>query len=187
MSQTADKYKKEAIPALLEKFSYPNVMAVPKIDKVVINTGIGRVVGQKTGEDLRNFLAEVTGNISEIAGQHAVLTEAKQSIAGFKLREGSTNGAKVTLRGPRMNDFLDRLITIVFPRSRDFRGLKTGSVDATGNLTLGLPELIFFPEILPEKIRNPFGIAIIVHTTAKTHKEGLALLRLVGFPFQKDQ
>ena len=136
---------------------------------------------------MRNFLAEVTDNISAIAGQHAVLTKARQSIAGFKLREGTTNGAMVTLRGPRMNDFLDRLIMVVLPRSRDFRGLKTSSVDANGNLTLGLPELIFFPEILPEKIRNSFGIAIIIHTSAKTKEEGIALLRLVGFPMQKDE
>jgi large subunit ribosomal protein L5 len=185
MSQTQSTYKEKGIPSLMEKFAYPNVMAVPKIEKVVLNTGIGKTVGVKTGEDYRKFLEEVENHLSLVGGQKAATTKAKKSIAAFKLREGSVSGMKITLRGQKMYDFLDRFVHVVLPRSRDFRGMNPDSIDGQGNLTIGVKELIFFPEIAPENIRNQFGLEIVITTSAKTKEEGLELLKLVGFPFSK--
>ena len=180
-----ETYEQKAVSALKEKFGYKSRMAVPKIDKVVINTGFGKLIANKTGEDNRKTLEGILGDLSNIAGQHAAVAVAKKSIAGFKLREGVPIGAKVTLRGQRMYDFLERLVKVVLPRSRDFQGISAGSVDKEGNLTIGIKEHIFFPEISPEKIRNMFGLEVSIATTARSKEEGLELFRLLGFPFTK--
>lgn len=180
-----EKYKKEVVREMQKKFAYSSVMAVPRVQKVVLNTGFGKLIAAKTGDDLKKTLEAIVSDVSNIAGQRAMVTRAKHSIAGFKLREGTPVGAKVTLRGRRMYEFLDRLLHVVLPRSRDFRGLATSNVDERGNLTLGIREHIFFPEISPEKVRNNIGLQITVNTTAKTKKEGLELFGLLGFPLKK--
>jgi large subunit ribosomal protein L5 len=182
-----EKYKTEVVPGLQEKIGYKNVMAIPKIEKVVINTGFGRLITSKTGEDYRKTLDGISKDLSSIAGQHVTLTKAKHSIAGFKLREGTPVGAKATLRGKRMYDFLDRLINVVLPRSRDFRGIEFSTVDSQGNLALGIKEHIFFPEISQEKVKDIFGLQVTVATSAHTHEEGLELFRLLGVPFKKEE
>ena len=169
----------------MEKFHYSSSMAAPRLEKVVINTGFGKLLGTKTGDDHQKSMDAIVQDMSELAGQHAALTRAKHSIAGFKTRQGMPVGAKVTLRGPRMYRFLDRLIHVVLPRSRDFRGLPLSNVDKHGNMSLGIREHIFFSEISPEKVRNIFGIQITVTTSAKTREEGLELFRLLGFPLKK--
>jgi len=182
-----EKYNKEVVPALQKKFAYKNIMEVPKIDKVVINTGFGKLITPKTGDDYRKTLDGIVGDLSNIAGQHATLTKAKHSIAGFKVRQGSPIGAKVTLRGSKMYDFLDRLANIVLPRSRDFRGIGLSTVDSYGNLSLGIKEHIFFPEISPENVKDMFGLQVTVATTASNKEEGLELFRLLGFPFKIEE
>jgi len=178
-------YEKKAVPHMKEKFGYKSRMALPRIEKVVINTGFGRLIGTKTGDDHRKTVEAISGDLSQIAGQHATVTRAKHSIAGFKLREGSPVGAKVTLRGKRMYDFLDRLVHVVLPRSRDFRGIDLTTVDQKGNLSLGIKEHIFFPEISPEKVRDIFGLQITVATSARNKKEGVELFRVLGFPLKE--
>ena len=185
MAQTQDTYKKVGIPSLMDKFQYPNIMSVPKIDKCVLNTGIGKTVGQKTGEDGRKFIEEVSNHLSMIGGQKPAQTKAKQSIAGFKLREGTLSGMKITLRGPKMYDFLDRLINVAIPRQRDFRGIKISSIDGMGNLTIGLKEHIIFPEIDYDKVSKVRGMDIVIVTTANTDEEARELLTQIGMPFQK--
>ncbi|MEK7542436.1 MAG: 50S ribosomal protein L5 [Patescibacteria group bacterium] len=185
MESMKTKYKKTVVPAMMEKFNYKTVMAVPRLQKVVLNTGFGRLVAAKTGDDLKKTLEAIVLDISGIAGQHAMVTKAKHSVAGFKLREGAPVGAKVTLRGKRMYEFLDRLIHVVLPRSRDFRGLPVSNLDERGNLTIGIREHIFFPEISVEKVRNSIGLQVTVNTTAKTKEEGLALFQLLGFPLKQ--
>jgi large subunit ribosomal protein L5 len=182
-----EKYNTEVMSDLQEKVGYKNVMAIPRIEKVVINTGFGRLITSKTGEDYRKTLDGITKDLSSITGQHAALTKAKHSIAGFKLREGTPVGAKVTLRGKRMYDFLDRLIHVVLPRSRDFRGIEFSTVDSQGNLSLGVKEHIFFPEISPEKVKDIFGLQVTAATSARTREEGLELFRLLGVPFKKEE
>jgi len=184
MENMKAKYEKTVVPAMREKFGYSSVMAVPKIERVVLNTGFGRLMAAKTGDDGRKTLEGITGDLSSIAGQRATLARAKHSISGFKLREGTPVGAKVTLRGSRMYDFLDRLVHVVLPRSRDFRGLKMSAVDQNGNFAIGIPEHIFFPEISPEKVRDIFGLQVIVVTSAKSKEEGIELFRLLGFPIK---
>ncbi|MBI2577401.1 MAG: 50S ribosomal protein L5 [Candidatus Wildermuthbacteria bacterium] len=184
MEKLQDKYKKEVTKGLMEKFSYPGTMAVPRMTKVVLNTGIGRLVAGKTGDDQKKAIEGVLEDMTVIAGQRAALAAAKKSIAGFKLRQGMPVGVRVTLRGKRMYGFLDNLIHVVLPRSRDFRGLEASSVDKQGNLTIGIKEHVFFPEISPDKVRNPIGLQITVSTTAKTYQEGLELFRRLGFPIK---
>ena len=181
------KYIKEVMPAMQKKFGYSSVMAIPRIEKVVVNTGFGRLLAAKTGEDHRKTLAGITTDMAAVTGQMAILTKAKHSIAGFKLREGTPVGAKVTLRRKRMYDFLDRLVHIMLPRSRDFRGLKSSAIDQSGNLMIGIPEHIFFPEISPEKAKDIFGLQITIVTSAKTREEGVELFRLLGFPVKKEE
>lgn len=179
-----EKYKKEVIPAMKEKFGYRSVMAVPRIEKVVVNTGFGKLLGGKTGDEHRKTMEAILQDVSQICGQRAVITKAKRSISGFKSRKGTPMGAKVTLRGKRMYDFLDRLVHIVFPRSRDFQGLSSSSLDQNGNCTIGIKEHIFFPEISPEKVKDIIGMEITIQTTAKTKEEGLRLFQLLGFPIK---
>lgn len=184
MLRLQEKYKKEIAPALKEKFAYKNVMAVPKIKKVVINTGFGRKVATATSDERKKTEKAVSEEMTLIAGQASVLTKAKKSIAGFKLRQGIPIGAMVTLRGKKMYDFLDKLINIVLPRTRDFRGLSPDSIDGQGNLSIAMKEHIVFPEISPEKTKFIFGLEITVVTTAKNKEHGLELLKLLGFPMK---
>ncbi|MEH0158360.1 50S ribosomal protein L5 [Limibacter armeniacum] len=172
------KYKEEIVPALMERFQYKSVMQVPKLEKITINRGIGDAVADKKLVDIG------VEELSLITGQRAVPTIAKKSIANFKLREGMPIGARVTLRGERMFEFLDRLISIALPRERDFHGIKT-KLDGRGNYTLGLKEQIIFPEISIEKVKKVTGLDITFTTTAPTDEEALELLKLFGMPFKK--
>jgi large subunit ribosomal protein L5 len=171
------RFNEELIPQLLEELGLTNVMQVPRFEKVVINMGVGDAV--KDGRMLEAALADLT----VITGQKPVVTKARKSIAGFKLREGMPIGAKVTLRGDRMWEFLDRLVTLALPRIRDFRGLNPEAFDGRGNYTLGVTEQLIFPEIDYDKVLQVSGMDITVVTTAKTDEEGLALLMALGFPF----
>jgi len=184
MLRLKEKYQKEVIPAMMERFGYTNKMAVPKIEKVIINTGFGRLISGKTGEEQKKIQDAILEDLSLITGQRPILTKAKKSISGFKIRKGMPVGARVTLREKRMGDFLERLIHIALPRSRDFRGIDPKSFDPKGNLTLAIKEHIAFPEISPEKVKNIFGLEITVVTTAKSKEEGMELLRLLGFPIR---
>lgn len=184
MLHLQDKYQKEVIPKMMERFGYKNKMAVPKIEKVIVNTGFGRLVAGKSSEEQKKIWETILNDLSLITGQRPVLTKAKKAISGFKTRIGLPIGAMVTLRGKRMYDFLERLIYIALPRSRDFRGLEEKSIDKGGNLTIGVKEHIAFPEILPERAKNIFGLEITVVTNAKKREEGLELLRLLGFPIK---
>jgi len=185
ITKIKEKYKKEVVSAMKEKFGYKNVMAIPRLKKVVINTGFGRIIGPKTKDEQKKFGEYIINNISQVAGQRPVLTRARKSISSFKLREGNIIGAKVTLRGKKMYDFLERLINIVLPRSRDFTGIPTRNVDKAGNLNMGIKEHIAFPEISPEKSPIILGLEITVVTDAKNREEGLELLKLLDFPFKK--
>ncbi len=184
MLRLPEKYKKEVIPAMKEKFGYTNNMAIPKIEKVVVNTGFGKLIADKTSEEQKKISEAISQDLSLITGQRAVLTRAKKSISSFKIRQGFPVGAQVTLRGKRMFDFLERLINIGLPRSHDFRGIDQKSFDKKGNLTVAVREHISFPEILPEKVKNIFGIEITIATTARKREEGLELLKLIGFPIK---
>ena len=177
MARLKDKYLNEVVPALQEQFKYTNVMAIPKLDKVVINIGLGEAVANPKALDA------APNDLTLITGQKPVVTRAKKSIAGFKLREGMPVGVKVTLRGDRMYEFVDRLVSVALPRVRDFRGVSPKSFDGRGNYSLGLKEQLIFPEIEYDKIDKLRGMEIIFATTAKTDEEGRALLKLLGMPF----
>jgi len=180
MSHTLKQtYEKHAIPALRKEFHIDNVMAVPRILKVVVNTGTGRT--RKEGE----LMKKVERDMGLLTGQKASARIAKKSVSSFKVREGETVGYAVTLRGTRMWDFLQRLISLALPVSKDFRGIETSNVDKAGNLNLGIREHSIFPEIVLENIKDIFGLQVTVVTTAKTHDQGLALFRHLGFPFKK--
>ncbi|MXQ54627.1 50S ribosomal protein L5 [Shimazuella alba] len=174
-----ETYTNEIIPALLSKFEYKSVMQVPKVEKIVINMGVGEAV--QNSKVLDNAVEDLTA----ISGQKPVITRAKKSIAGFKLREGMPIGVKVTLRGERMYDFLDKLINISLPRVRDFRGISPKSFDGRGNYTLGVKEQLIFPEISYDKIDKVRGMDVVIVTTANTDEEAHALLTEMGMPFRK--
>jgi len=184
MLRLKEKYQKEVIPAMQEKFGYKNRMAVPKVEKVIVNTGFGRLAAEKTAEEQKKIQEAILNDLALICGQRPILTLARKSISGFKIRQGMPVGAQVTLRGKRMSDFLERLIHIVLPRSRDFRGIEPRAIDREGNLTIGIREHIAFPEILPEKAKDIFGLEVTVVTNAKSREEGIELLRLLGFPIK---
>lgn len=184
MMNLGEKYKKEVVAKMQEKFGYKNAMAVPKIIKVSVNSGFGRQVAGKTSDEQKKTYEFVVEDLKVICGQKPVLRKAKKSISSFKIREGMVIGSSVTLRGRRMNDFLDRLIHIALPRSRDFRGIDPKSFDIKGNLTIGLKEHIAFPEVSPEKAKNIFGLEITITTNAKKREEGIGLLKLLGFPIK---
>ena len=171
------KYDAEIIKAMTEKFGYKNVMEIPRLDKIVLNMGVGEATQDK------KKVEQAAGEMELIAGQKPVVTKAKKSIAQFKLREGMPIGCKVTLRRERMYEFLDRFVTIALPRVRDFRGLNPKSFDGRGNYACGIKEQIVFPEINYDRIEKVRGMDIIVTTTAKTDDEARELLRLFGFPF----
>nr|WP_272210484.1 50S ribosomal protein L5 [Marinicella sp. W31]MDC2876372.1 50S ribosomal protein L5 [Marinicella sp. W31] len=172
-------FKETIRPQMLESFSYGNEMMIPRLDKVVINMGVGEAVGDSKKP------ANAAADLAAIAGQKAIITHARNSIAGFKVREGMPIGAKVTLRGDRMYDFVDRLINIALPRVRDFRGLNPKSFDGRGNFAMGIKEHIVFPEIEYDKVDQMWGMDIIVCTTANTDDEARALLTAFNFPFRK--
>ncbi len=186
MIKLSEKYKKEVIPEMMKKFGYKNKMAVPRIEKTVINTSYGRLLSDKTGEETRKAIDLILQDLTLITGQKAVKTYARKAIAGFKIRQGLAIGAKVTLRGKKMFDFLEKLINIVLPRTRDFNGLSLQSVDEQGNLTLAIKEQIAFPETVQEKAKNIFSLEITVVSSAKNKEGGLNLFKLAGFPFKKD-
>lgn len=172
-----EKYLQEIVPALKEKFQYSSVMQVPKITKISINQGLGRAVADK------KIIDTGVEELSIIAGQKAIATIAKKSVSNFKLREEMPIGVKVTLRGDRMFEFLDRLVSISLPRVRDFKGVSDKGFDGRGNYTLGVKEQIIFPEITIDKVKNITGMNITVVTTAKNDEEGHALLKAFGMPF----
>jgi len=184
MLRLKEKYKKEVIPQMMEKFGYKNPMAVPKIEKVVLNTSFGRLISGKTPEEQKKIYQPILEDLALICGQKPILKGAKKSISTFKIREGLPIGATVTLRRKRSADFLERLIHIALPRSRDFRGIDPKSIDKKGNLTIGIKEHITFPEILPERAKTIFGLEVTVVTNAKSREEGIELLRLLGFPIK---
>lgn len=177
MARLKDKYQSEIIPALQKEFKYDNVMAIPKLDKVIVNIGLGEAIQNPKALDA------ALQDITTITGQKPVVTRAKKSIAAFKLREGMPIGVKVTLRGDRMYEFIDRLFNVALPRVRDFRGVSPKSFDGRGNYSLGLKEQLIFPEIDYDKIDKLRGMQIAFTTTAKTDEEGKALLRHLGMPF----
>lgn len=174
-------YKEKVVKALTEKFGYKNVMQVPRLEKVVINMGVGDAVND------RKFLTAAQENMDAISGQKSVVTKARNSVASFKIREEWPIGCKVTLRGERMYEFLERLLNIALPRVKDFRGLNSRSFDGRGNYSMGLKEQIVFPEIEYDKIDKIRGMDITITTTAPTNEEGLALLRELKFPFRETQ
>lgn len=179
MSRLNEKYTSEIRQALQEKFQYKNVMEIPKLEKVVINIGVGDAVGNAKA------LEAAVNDLTIIAGQKPVITKAKKSIANFKVREGMALGTKVTLRGERMYEFLDKLINISLPRVRDFRGVSSKAFDGRGNYTLGVREQLIFPEIDFDQVNRVRGLDIVVVTTAQNDEEGRALLILLGMPFAK--
>ena len=174
-----ERYKQEIVPALMDEFSYKNVMQVPRIEKVVVNIGVGEAL------DNAKALDAAVEDLRTITGQHPIITKAKKSIATFKLREGRAIGVKVTLRGERMWSLLDRLMNIALPRVRDFRGVPA-KLDGRGNYTIGLQEQLIFPEIQYDKIDKVRGMEITIVTTAETDEEGRRLLKLLGMPFREN-
>ena len=179
METLKEVYEKEIVPALIEKFKYTSRMQVPKIEKIVLNMGVGDATTDS------KFLDAAVKELEVIAGQKPVITKAKKSIAGFKLREGQAIGCKVTLRGENMYNFLDKLISITLPRVRDFRGISNKAFDGRGNYTLGLTEQLIFPEIEYDNVVKVRGMDIVFVTTAKTNDEALDLLKGFGMPFKK--
>ncbi len=179
MNRLKERYQNEIVSSMVEKFDYSSVMEVPKIEKIVINMGVGDAVQNAKALDT------AVEELSQIAGQKPVVTKAKKSIAGFRLREGMPIGAKVTLRGERMYDFLDKLISVSLPRVRDFRGVSKKAFDGRGNYTLGVKEQLIFPEIDYDQVNKVRGMDIVIVTTANTDEEAQELLSQVGMPFQK--
>ena len=181
------KYTKTIVPAMKEKFGYKSVMAVPKIDKVIVNVGFGSMVTGKGAGERGKIEAMISEKIAAMTGQQPVLIKAKKSVATFKLREGMPIGAKVSLRGGRAYQFLEKVVYLVLPRMRDFRGLPLKSITKQGDLTIGFKEYTPFPEVKVEREKGLFGLEVTVVTTAKNKEEGEELFRLIGFPLQKEQ
>ena len=179
MNRLMERYQNEVVKSLMEKFNYSSKMQAPKIEKIVLNIGVGDAVSNS------KLLDEAVNELTLITGQKPVITRAKKSIAGFKLREGAPIGCKVTLRGERMYEFLDKLVNISLPRVRDFRGVSNNSFDGRGNYTLGIKEQLIFPEINFDKVNKLRGMDIVFVTTAKSDEEGRELLAQLGMPFKK--
>ncbi|HLI49606.1 MAG TPA: 50S ribosomal protein L5 [Chthonomonas sp.] len=182
MARLKERYRKEVVPALMKAFGYRNVMQVPKLEKIVINMGVGRA-GQ-TGGQYASELDGAVRDMAAISGQKPVVTLARKSIANFKIRAGAKVGCKVTLRGDRMYEFLDRLVNVALPRIRDFQGVSPNAFDGRGNFAMGIKEQLVFPEIDYDKIDKVRGMDIIICTTARTDEEARALLRELGMPFR---
>jgi len=179
MNRLRARFENEIKKSMMEKFNYTSVMQVPKVDKIVVNMGLGEAVSNS------KIIDEASAELALITGQKPIVTRAKKSIAGFRLREGMPVGCKVTLRGARMYDFLDKLVNVALPRVRDFRGVSANAFDGRGNYTLGVKEQLIFPEIEYDKINKVRGMDIIVVTTANTDEESRELLTELGMPFQK--
>ena len=179
MARLKDKYRAEVVPALKQRFQYKNVMEIPRLEKVVINMGLGDC------KDNAKAMEMAVNELTTIAGQKPMVTKAKKSIANFKVREGMNVGAKVTLRGVRMEEFMDKLVSVALPRVRDFRGVSAKAFDGRGNYSLGVREQLIFPEIEYDKVEKIRGMEMIFVTTAKTDEEARELLRLLGMPFQQ--
>ena len=179
MSRLKGKYVSEVVPAIQKRFGYQNVMEVPRLEKVVINMGVGDAIANAKAMDA------AVGDLAAITGQKPVVTKAKKSIANFKLRSGMSIGTKVTLRGEKMYDFLDRLMNVAIPRVRDFRGVSPKAFDGRGNYALGLKEQLIFPEIDIDKVEKTRGMDVIIVTTANTDEEAKELLKLLGMPFRE--
>ncbi len=179
MSRLRDKYENEVKQALLKEFNYKNEMQIPKLEKISVNMGLGE------GKDNAKYIQAAADELAQITGQKPIVTKAKKSVANFKLRAGMPVGAKVTLRGERMYEFLDRLVTIALPRVRDFRGIKANSFDGRGNYTLGIKDQLIFPEIVYDNVDATRGMDISIVTSATTDEEAKALLTLMGMPFAK--
>jgi len=177
MSRLKERYKKEVIPSLTERYGYKNIMQVPRLDKIVLNIGLGEAIQNAKA------LEAAEKDLTDISGQHPVITRAKKSIAAFRLRAGMTIGMKVTLRGERMYHFFDKLVNVTLPRMREFHGVSRDSFDGRGNYTLGLKEQLIFPEVDYDKIDKVRGLEMSIGTTAKTDDEGRQLLELLGMPF----
>ncbi len=180
MNKMQERYQNEAVPALRKVFSYKNVMQVPRIEKVVVNIGVGEAL------DNKKALEFAVADLTTVTGQRPIQTKARKSIANFKLRAGSIIGTKVTLRGPRMWAFLDRLLNVALPRMRDFRGVSADAFDGRGNYTLGLKDQLVFPEIEYDKIDKLRGMEVTIVTTAQNDDQARALLQLLGMPFKKE-
>jgi large subunit ribosomal protein L5 len=178
MARLYEMYQQEIVPRLIEQFKYKNVMQVPRIDKIVVNIGLGEAIQNPKALD------GAVNDLAAITGQKPIVTKARKSIAGFKLREGMSIGCKVTLRGERMYDFLDKLINIDLPRVRDFRGVSPQAFDGRGNYSLGIKEQTIFPEIEYDKIDKIRGLEVVIVTTAQTDEEARALLKNMGMPFR---
>ena len=179
MSRYKDLYKDQIVDALVKKFSYKNVMEVPKLEKIVVNMGVGEA------KDNPKILESAVSDLETITGQKAVITKAKKSVANFKIREGMSIGCKVTLRGEKMYEFLDRLVNLALPRVRDFRGVDPNAFDGRGNYALGIKEQLIFPEIEYDKVDKVRGMDVIIVTTAKTDEECRELLAQFGMPFAR--
>lgn len=179
MSRLKERYRKEVVPELMKQFGYQNVMQVPRLDKIVLNMGVGEAVRE------RKLLDSAVREMTLISGQKPVITRARRSIAAFKIREGNAIGCKVTLRGDRMYEFLDKLVSIALPRVRDFRGLSPNSFDGHGNFALGLKEQLVFPEIDYDSVDRLRGLDVIIGTTAPTDEEARALLKALGVPLRE--
>ena len=179
MNRLMERYQNDVVKSLVEKFNYSSSMQAPKVEKIVLNIGVGDAVSNS------KLLDEAVNELTLISGQKPVITRAKKSIAGFKLREGAPIGCKVTLRGERMYEFLDKLVNISLPRVRDFRGVSNNSFDGRGNYTLGVKEQLIFPEINFDKVNKLRGMDIVFVTTAKSDEEGRELLAQLGMPFKK--
>ena len=181
MSRLQETYKDEIVPALMKRFGYKNIMEVPKLDKIVVNMGVGEA------KENAKLLDSAVADMEKITGQKAVITKAKKSVANFKIREGMPIGCKVTLRGEKMYEFADRLINLALPRVRDFRGVNANAFDGRGNYSLGIKEQLIFPEIEYDKIDKTRGMDVCFVTTAKTDEEARELLTLFNMPFEKAQ
>ena len=178
-NRLAKKYREEVVPALVKEFGYSTVMMAPRLEKIVVNMGVGEATGNSKALD------DAVADLTTLSGQKPIITKAKKSIAAFKLREGQSIGCKVTLRGTRMYEFLDKLVSIALPRVRDFRGISRDSFDGHGNYTLGVKEQLIFPEIDYDKVSKIRGMDIVIVTTARSDKEAAALLEKLGMPFRK--
>ena len=179
MNRLKEKYIKEVVPQLVKKFGYKNSLQAPKLLKVTLNVGVG------SGLKDANFIEHVEDILNRISGQHAVRTKAKKSISNFKIRQGMTVGAKVTLRGERMYEFVDKLISVTLPRVRDFRGLSPDFLDKKGNLSISFKEYICFPEISSDEVERLFGLELAITNSANSKEEGLEMFKLLGFPFDE--
>ena len=179
MTTLKEKYNKEIVKSLMDEFKYKSIMEVPKLEKIVVNMGVGEAAHDE------KFMEAAVKDLESITGQKVVVTKAKKSVAGFKIREGQSIGCKVTLRGENMYNFLEKLVRIALPRVRDFRGISKNAFDGKGNYTLGVKEQLVFPEIEYDNVVKVMGMDIVLVTTAKTNEEGLALLSAFGLPFRK--